>query len=229
MSLIERRSSRRYDQFVWGILLLVLLLATSTPANGQAVRWGATAGVATMTGGGDGLGDVDRSTGMVVGGSATMEVVGPLAIRPELRYIQKGWTFDGRTANGESFTSIVNLDYLELPVLAVARVPVAPFLSVGAVAGPTLGVRVNSSVDIEGPEPPQRTDPDDRIERTEVGATAGVQVAVGLQDTRIRLEGRYLRSLTNVNNQRIVEPDGSRGPPPTIRNQGWSVVLGVAF
>lgn len=220
MFFVGRRSSRRYHQFVWGILSLVLLFATSTPANGQAVRWGATAGVTTMTGGGAGLGDVDRSTGIAVGGFATIEVAGPLAVRSELRYIQKGWTFEGRTANGENFTSTANLDYLELPVLATVSVPVAPFLSVGAVAGPMLGVRVNSSIDIEGPEPPQRTDPDDSIERTEIGAMAGARMSIGLGGQRVQLDGRYQRSLSDI---------GDGPAAGAIRHQGWTIMLGIAF
>lgn len=79
---------------------------------------------------------------------------------------------------------------------------------------------MNSSIDIEGPEPPQRTDPDDSIERTEIGAMAGARMSIGLGGQRVQLDGRYQRSLSDI---------GDGPGAGAVRHQGWTIMLGIAF
>lgn len=105
----------------WPVVLLVLLPLVATPAQGQIDRWSLQVGGSSMTAGGDGLvvdEGVGRTMGFLVGGTAATGLVGPLSLRAELLFLQKGWTASVRTFEGEMHSSTTTFDYLELPVLA---------------------------------------------------------------------------------------------------------------
>jgi opacity protein-like surface antigen len=212
-------------------LLVALLSFGSVPAHAQVDSWGVTAGVTSMTGSGDGLLDdgLGRNTGILVGGSVQVGVAGRVSLRPELTYVQKGWTTNFRSAQGEKIRTTVALDYLELPVIADVRLVSVREVSVHAVAGPTVGVRVRSEAAGEGGDVSTLSEFGDRIDRTEVGLAAGggVQGTVGGQV--LRLDVRYRWSLLNINDRRVQTPGGLSDSSPFIRNQGGRLRLGSNF
>jgi len=203
------------------LLFVVLLSASATPVHAQLEGWGVKAGVTSMTESAEDPLETDRNTGFVVGGTAQIGVAGPFSVRPELLFIRKGWSFRlGRSA------STVNLDYLELPVLAAVELPAIRSLTPHLMAGPTFGVKVHESINLD-PEPDHAVGPaQDSISDTEVAFAVGV----GASGEVVRFDVRYQISLTNVNELRPVQPDGTRSDsPPMTRNRGLSVTLGLMF
>ena len=225
--MIERRLLPLPHPTGTGFFLLLLLLAPAS-VHGQIEGWGVTAGVTSMTGSGEGLGDVGRTTGFTAGGTVEIGIAGRLSLRPELLFVRKGWTVSGRTPEGESITTTVTLDYLELPVLADVRLVSVSGVSAHAVAGPTVGLRVRSGTTVEGANVPVG-DPGETLDLTEVGLAVGGSVSAEGGGQTVRLGVRYRRSLTNINEWSELSLDGERSSPPFIRNQGLSVSVGVVF
>ena len=226
-ALLQSRSRR----FLSGLLLLgAALLLAPAPAQAQVEHFGLKAGVTSMTGDGEGLlnEELGRRTGFTVGGTVQVGIAGRFSLRPELLFVRKGWTASGRTRAGESITTTVTLDYLELPVLADVRVVSVGRVSVHAVAGPTVGLRVRSGASVEGADIPDG-DPGETLDRAEVGLAAGLGASAKVGGPTVRLGVRYRRGLFNINDRPEQTPDGERGSPPFIRNQGVSVAVGVAF
>lgn len=221
----------RPRRFLCALLLLgAVFLLVPAPAQAQVERVSLKAGVTSMTGGGEGLLDegLGRRTGFTVGSAVQVGVAGRLSLRPELLFVRKGWTASGRTREDEPITTTVTLDYLELPVLADVRIVSVGGVSVHAVAGPTVGLRVRSGASVEGADIPAG-DPGETLDRTEVGLAAGLGASAEVGGPVLRLDVRYRRGLLNINDRPEQTPDGERGSPPFIRNQGVSVAVGVAF
>ena len=212
-------------------VLIALLPLGSSPAHAQVDSWGVKVGVTSMTGSGEGLLDdgLGRNTGIVVGGAVQIGIAGRLSLRPELAYVQKGWTAHSRSAQGEEIRTTAALDYLELPVIADVRIASVHGVSAHAVAGPTVGVRVRSEATGEGGDVSTLADFGDTIDRTEVGLAAGGGVRGSVGGQALRLDVRYRLSLLNINDRREQTPDGLSDSSPFIRNQGVSIAAGVEF
>jgi hypothetical protein len=214
-------------RLVWIIFVAALPLLVPSPARAQFERWGVKAGVSSMTGTGEALAEegIGRNTGFLIGGTATIGLAGPLSLRPELLFVRKGWTFTlGDTG------STINLDYLELPVLADVEVVSIRGVDTHAQVGPTFGVMVNSNVNLSGDDGTvQETDPSDTLSRTEVGLAVGGSTSTEIGPRTVRLDVRYRLSLTNVNERRVRQADGTFSDSPTIRNRGLSISVGLVF
>lgn len=220
--------SRLLPRLVWPILLIVLLLAAA-PAQGQIDRWGLKAGVTSMTAGGDALVNdgIGRTTGFLVGGTASAGLVGPLSLRVEVLLLQKGWTASFRSVRGEDISTTLTLDYLELPVLADVEIVSIWGITTHVHAGPTVGIKIHRGVETEGEG--QGEPPDDNISRTEIGLAGGMGARGTFGAQTVRLSVRYRRSLTNVNERRVQTLYGRSSSPPPIRLRGLSVAIGFVF
>jgi len=211
--------------------LTALFLLAPSPAWGQIDSWGVKAGVTTMTSRGDILleKNLGRTTGFLVGGTAQIGVAGPFSVRPELMIVRKGWSLDFRDAQNNEATSTITLDYLELPVLATVELPGTQLVTPVVFLGPTFGLKVNSDLDTSVDLERANYLPGESISSTEVGLAVGGGARVEAGGPEVSIDVRYQRSLSNINAQAVVGPDGQTREPPTIHNQGFFVAVGVAF
>jgi len=100
-------------------------------------------------------------------------------------------------------------------------------LAPGRAPGQT-GVVVNSGMNVDGEN--ESTDPSDTLSRTEVGLTMGGSASTEICPRTVRLDVRHRLSLTNINERRVGLPDGTLSDsPPTIRNRGLSISVGLVF
>ncbi len=199
------------------------LLLVTPPAQGQVsitpgVRVGVNAGdiggdtdafVQSFSDLGGGTFDLDvetdltRRTGFLVGGYALVDFVGPLALQPEVRYIQRGFGYDltvsfqgqSRTASGS-----LNLSYLDIPLLARFQLPVGAGVSPHLFAGPTLGVNLSAESETEGLQDgsSQTTDVSDEVSGTDVGLEVGGGLGVPLGVGTLTVDLRYGLGFTNI-------------------------------
>lgn len=196
----------------------VFLTVAAPSVAGQDITPGARAGLSFMTHGGeDAAAELERRTGMVIGGFATVDFTGPFALRSELVYVQKGATRI-QNVEGTRITSSLRMNYLELPVLGRYHPPI----TVGQVsptlhAGPVLGYNVWATIEDKGFGQSTITDVRDQVRTMEVGLSIGGGVDVPFRNGTVSLDLRYEVGLTSFS-----EGDA-------VRNQGIILTAGFAF
>jgi hypothetical protein len=186
------------------------LVFTATPAQAQMdIKPGIRAGVDFMTIGGDNTDGLDSRTGFLIGGYATIGLGGPIAVQPELQYIQKG-----ASASFGNTDITRKLDYIEIPVLVKYQIPAGGF-SPNVFAGPALGFNVTAE-DSNG----DSVDISDSTSGTEFGLYFGAGADFGLSAGTVSVDVRYNLGLSN-----ILDVDGDASQ----NNQGFMITAGFAF
>lgn len=108
-------------------------------------------------------------------------------------------------------------------MLAEVELPGLQTITLRLLLGPTVGIKLNSDVDGGGQIEPS----DDFLHTTEVGDAFGGSASVGIGIGDVLIGVRYQLSLTNINDRSVAETDGTSREPPTIRNRGLSVAVGI--
>jgi hypothetical protein len=191
---------------VWASVLVCLALPAA--AGAQGLQFGVKAGVSlsTMDFGGEDVA-LERRTGLLAGGFVTMPIARRLGLQAEAVYVTKGVALEG------PFASEVDLDYLELPVLARARLAGPLF----AVAGPAFAYRLRARGRTTFLGETDEADLSDEFEPWDVGLAAGLGLTIR---RRFEVEVRYTYGLRNIDIRR-----GDDGPSVTNR----AVALSGAF
>jgi len=197
--------------------LIVLLTLSTTPAFGQTggaleTKTGLRIGATFMTiGGDDAPSDLDRRTGLMAGGFVVFDVAGPLALQPELNYIQKG---------AESGGTTTKLGYIELPLLLKVQAPSSGPVSPNLFLGPTAALNVNAEEETSS----GTTDISDDVRSGELGLMVGVGVDAALGVGTLLVDARYGLGLTSLD-----EDDDIAETDISTRNQGFMITVGYAF
>ena len=185
------------------------------PLRAPGPRAGIIAGLSSATLGGSdaefesGSGiDKKRRNGFVAGGYLTFPIVPglPLAIRPELLYVQKGvrvsGTIPGPVDEPVSAESTTKLDYLELPVLLQLDVPNTAGLRPSLYAGPSVAYLLRCRTDgTVGGE----TNSEDcgggsnGVRKFDVSGVVGGQLGFGLGGQALGVGVRYTYGFTRLN------------------------------
>lgn len=153
--------------------------------------------------------EASTRTGLVVGLFASAPLTPRIALQPEVLYSQKGAKFDDADAT-------LNLDYLEIPVLADIRLTEGP-ARVSFMVGPSFAFRSRARLDVGEGEEEESEDFADQIESVDVGLVTGVAVTSG----QFVVDGRYTWGLSNVGKEDALEEDS--------RNRTLSITVGWRF
>ncbi len=120
------------------LLMVLLLVAAAGIAEAQSPALGVRAGasLARLAGGGAERLDGVRA-GAAIGVLASVDVAGPLALQTELTWVRKGGkgTLQGFE---EPIAFDLEIDYLQLPLLAAVRLPMLGPLRPVLLAGPAV-------------------------------------------------------------------------------------------
>ena len=151
-------------------------------------------------------GDLSPSLGFVGGVFAEVPLSPRLSLRPEVLYSQKGFSVSMSNVFEEGqldFDFDVNVDYVEVPVLARIGVPLSPTLDAGLLLGPAVAFKVRESLDGEGrlngeiiDDLDFGTDGEDAFETVDLGLVLGAEVGSG----PFYVDLRYTLGLLNVAN-----------------------------
>jgi|AntRauTorcE11897_2_1112592.scaffolds.fasta_scaffold24812_2 hypothetical protein len=138
--------------------------------------------------------DFDSRTGLMLGLYANYHISNsPIFIQPEVLYTQKGF---------ESGNTTVQLDYIEIPVLAKFAFITEGNLTPYVYAGPSIGFNINSEVDgdveIEDLEIIEEFGSDVDIEDQFNSTEFSVVVGGGLDFGNFDLGARYGAGLTEI-------------------------------
>jgi hypothetical protein len=230
-------------------VVCILSLILPEPAQAQLNTYiGVQGGLTTMTTGVDRAESLGRRTGFIVGGLAVLDFPGPIGIRPQLNYIQKGSEFSSEdgvrdiTGNRIGGDGEFIRNYVELSVPVEYQLPFARRGIARLFAGPTLGWNVKAETKVVVPEtfssePTMSqvlTVQSFDIRNYEVGLVFGGGLSYEIGVGRATVDVRYQIGLSNTRASQI-KPDGTIGDTsfisftPEARNQGLIFVLGVVI
>ncbi|MEL6615125.1 MAG: porin family protein [Bacteroidota bacterium] len=160
--------------------LLAVLLCMAAPLAAQPA-FGLRAGLNVTTIVPDSDSDLtDRSAklGFTGGLFAEVPVASGVALQPELLYSQKGVNRD------DDGNADIGVDYLEIPVLVKAALPVSDLLDLDVYAGPSLAVKLGD---------------DDEVDTVRFNSTnLGGAVGIGLASGPFGVDARYTFSLQDA-------------------------------
>lgn len=233
-------------KWVSALVLGTILGLISTSAQGQVnVQIGARSGITSMTEIGRRVEDLNRRTGVMAGGFVVLDLPGPLALQPELLYVQKGAQWAQPVITGSSgdlrtvdLTITEQFDYIELPLLAKIQIPLGDtFVLPTVFGGPVVGLNVASGRKISGGNWRTAGVEDELQERkpeanqAEFSLVTGVGAEFLISDgPSVVLDIRYELGLTRSVDYRLDYPDSNTIViPPIIRNQGFVFTAGLAF
>ena len=145
------------------------------------------------------------------------------AIRPEVFFSQKG-----ASSSDEGLFYRASLDYVEVPVLVVARMPLGGRIRPYALAGPVLSFETGCEIEIEGlngpvASPCESFDEEDPFltKGTDFGLSLGGGVEMMARRVVVMLDGRYTFGLTDIND--------IESAAESYRNRAWSFSVGVGL
>jgi hypothetical protein len=204
----------------FGLAIVLLAIFLPFSAQAQSTEFGFKGGVNIATYGGDDVEDLDSRTGIIVGGSFAFNLSPRFSIQPELLYAMKG-----AKDSDEFGTLTVKHDFIEIPVLARLKIPMAPGSSLrpSVFAGPALGIEL--SCDLEGEDEgvsmsASCSDFGVDTKSTDFGLVFGGELGLDRGGMRIGLEARYNLGLTSILD---VEGDSD------IKNRAFSIMGTIAF
>ena len=117
--------------------------------------------------------DEQPRLGFVGGVFVELPLTPTFSVRPEVLYSQKGARAVAADGADDDDVSL-DLDYIEVPVLARLGVPASPTLEVALLAGPSIGFRLNDNLDdIDD------FGEDDAVTSTDYAAVVGGEIGSG--------------------------------------------------
>ena len=152
----------------------------------------------------------DSRTGFVAGLSFNMPIQQMFSVEVDALFAQKGTKFTA-TDGGFIDTAKINLNYVDIPVLAKVNVTGSAPVGVHLLAGPSFNFKVSEKFD-----PEDAADSEDSIEKMETALVFGGGVHVGA----FRVDLRYGIGLSN-----IVKDSASDGFI-TGKNRVFSILVG---
>jgi hypothetical protein len=168
----------------------VIAVLSLTYSQAQEVQFGAKAGVnfANLTG--DDVDNSDPITAFHVGAVAEIKINEKFSVQPELLYSAKGATSKD-SEEGFSYEYALNLDYIDVPIMA--KYYVTPGLSLEA--GPQIGFLVAAEAEIEEGSVSLTDDVKDQFKTVDFGLNFGLGYKL---DNGINFDARYNLGLSNI-------------------------------
>jgi hypothetical protein len=163
------------ERMRWGLVCAAALALAATPAQGQRT-------VSLVVG--PTFADINSedfpgsktTTGAFAALGTSIRLGGVLALEPYVAYVQKGARFESETSPNET----VSYDYVQIPVLLAAALPLSEHAAVRVAAGPQFGfqVKCEEPLSIEGGDCSEFED----HKRTEFGIVATAGVGFGIAE-----------------------------------------------
>lgn len=185
------------------------LVGSAMAAEMQPFSAGVKGGLNLSNVWGDDADDTDMKMGFVGGVCGGWNINEIWALQLELLYSMKGYSFD----DGAGTDVDAKLDYLEIPLLVRARIPIeGSAVTPSLFVGPSLGILLSAKVD--------STDVKDMTTGTDFGVAFGGGVSMPAGPGMAMLDLRYTLGLVSIDDS---------GWDADIKNGVFGVVLGYSW
>lgn len=202
---------------VAGVATMLLALGVSEASAQRPIRVGIIGGANMASFWGDDAEGADSRMGFDIGGLIQIPMGDMITIQPEVHYSQRGATSE-QDVLGQTFEVETALDYIHVPILFRAGVPLAEGFDFDFEVGPSLAFLMSCSTSVDDGED---TDcPDDTVKGFDYGIIAGggFSWAAGAGD--VLLDIRYDLGLTAI---------GDQENAPDTKNSNLQFLIGYAF
>ncbi len=160
-----------------------------------------------------------RRIGLVTGIALEFGLVGPLSVRFEPQYVQKGYRLQDDYL-GDELTVVGHIDYVELPMLLKGAWDIGR-VSLFAFAGPNIGVRSSAEVAELFPDSTEVSSVEYATKDFDVALDLGLGIGYKVNPTAMVIaDVRYSYGLVNIDN-------GGRGD--IYQSRDIKVMLGMMF
>lgn len=213
-----------------GMFLFVAALLLAPMAHAATCQLGVKGGVAIQSLGGDDVesDDLESRTGFAGGGYFQADFNRNFGLRLEALYYMKG-----ATADSADFELAFNLDYIEVPVLAVLNFPVGETGRFNLFAGPTLGINVGADAEASVAGFSASFDISDAVPAFEFGLAFGAGLNFDAGPVILGFDGRYGLGLTTViDGDADLDGDGTPdlgGNDIDVTNKGFAFMASLGF
>lgn len=191
------------------------MAAASDAAAQRPVRVGVIGGMNVTGAWGEDADNADTRTGFDVGALVQLPLGEMVTLQPEVHYTQKGFVLPLVTGQEER-----SLDYIQVPVLLRAGVPLAEGFDVDLQVGPSLGFLMSCTSETTATGATTTIDCDESTRAFDWGIIAGGSFSWAAGPGDVLLDVRYDLGMTEVG-----DADGA----PDIRNTSFQFLLGYAF
>jgi hypothetical protein len=201
---------------VLSLVAMTILALIVGPASAE-LNFGFKAGLSIANVFGGAIFDQSSRVGFCGGLFLTHDFSRVFSLQTEILFVMKG----SRHREGFGPTNlyeVMNLEYMEIPLLARFRLPLSKSMDFHLLAGPALAFGIRSRVNtVVGGETEEESL--DNVKGVDIGAVAGLGVDVPVKDGKICLDLRYTRGMTAI----------STGPGNKIKNGAACFTVGYAF
>ena len=200
-----------------GAAMMLLAMGVSEASAQRPIRVGIIGGANMASFWGSDADNMDSRMGFDVGGLIQVPMGDMITIQPEVHYSQRGATSEVEVL-GETFESELALDYIHVPVLLRAGLPLAEGFDFDFLVGPSFGFLMSCSESVNDAED---TDcDDDTVKGFDYGIIAGGGFSWAAGPGDVLLDIRYDLGLTAI---------GDQEDAPDVKNSALQFLLGYAF
>lgn len=210
-------------------IFLVALMAAPSFAGGK-MGFGGKAGLNLAKFWGTDAGGAGSRTGFALGGYIDLPFSPNIAFHPEVMYWQ-----GGTSANLGSIDGTFKMDYVQIPVLLLFRVPsegsqVVPMFYIG----PSFGVKMGAKVKVAAGGQSGEVDIEN-AKSLDVAIAFGGGAEVAMGANRLTFDVRYTLGVTKAFEEAMVQEDDKLyvtwddGSAPSIMNGTISILVGFGL
>lgn len=165
---------------------------------------------------GDGAEGADSRSGFDIGGLIQIPMGEMITIQPEVHYSQRGASFEDEGEGSE-----VALDYIHVPVLLRAGVPLAEGFDFDFIVGPSFAFKMGCKIEPEDGDSVDCEETEGEPKSTSIGIIGGGSFAWAAGPGDVLVDVRYDWGLTNISDS---DADGTE-----IKNTALQFLIGYAF
>ena len=200
-------------------LALALFAFADDAAAQRPMRVGVIGGYNMASFWGDDADDADSRSGFDIGGLVQIPMGDMITIQPEVHYSQRGASFEEEVL-GETFEVEYALDYIHVPILFKAGLPLAEGFDFDFQFGPSLGFNMGCDLEPEEGDSVECEDAGFDVKGFDYGIIAGGSFAWAAGPGDVLVDVRYDLGLTSI----IDEEDAD-----DIKNSALQFLVGYAF
>lgn len=199
------------------LIAVAVLVFGPVAARSEVTGFGIKAGVAMSNIFGRDVYDQRFRAGFTYGIFMTYGIGRTFAVQPELLFVMKGSKYvNGR--GSDAYRETMNLEYVELPILAKFYLPFSRAFRIHVFAGPAPALNIRARVDARFAGEFQE-ETLDNVMGFDIGLAAGAGIEVPVGRGRITFDARYTAGLTTL----------SKESDDDIRNGAVSLLFGYMF